>query len=817
MGANTDQERTLAATHTFALTHGQVAMALRIGGGDAATETAADRPMAVRTHRAGACVSAAMVVAAAMSIAHATENHESRGFASSARRGGGSIPRASGAPDHENTSSTSQEQSKMLSKITSVTAAAAVGMAATVAGAQSAVQWKVSDGGNGHWYRTVVSGSITWNDAQVASALLGGHLATVTSAEEDTFAAGIASDPTAWNFASGFGPWLGGYQDVASQDFSEPAGGWRWVTGESWNWAAWNAPGYDEPNECTSCCGSAENFLHYKNRRLNAVDRIWNDLASQRAQNCGRPIAFIVEWDADCNNDGIVDYGQCHDGSLPDFNCNNIPDCCEHGEECVVGSYPVQWRTADGGNGHWYQGRIIDSAGVKWSRARDEAQGLGGDLVVLGSPQATAWVWEHVASQPSLWSAHFGPWVGARQPSGSMEPDGGWTWVDGTPVMEFVPWAPGQPDDYTPCGGANDFMSYFKNFQSSPQNLMCDNADVAVTNCPGGTMGPTMSAIVEWSRDCNHDGVVDYGQILGGELSDGNHNGIPDICEFLDCNRDGLSDLDQVAHGQLPDYDGNNIPDCCDHGEACVVGSYPVQWRTANGGNGHWYQSLYVGPDPTHSEAVAVASSRGAYLATMNAQEEQAFCVKILQHSRAAEVVGGAWFGLVQDRFSPVYSEPSGGWVWGDGPVLFTNWASGEPSNDCFGAAEDFANIRPDGRWNDLNERPNCVGTLPGGVVNSVLLEWSTDCNNDGTVDYGQILRGELPDINHNGTPDTCECIGDIYVDRAINGADLGALLAYWGPTTSAAASRACDLNSDGVVNGSDLGILLAYWGPCSN
>jgi hypothetical protein len=113
-------------------------------------------------------------------------------------------------------------------------------------------------------------------------------------------------------------------------------------------------------------------------------------------------------------------------------------------------------------------------------------------------------------------------------------------------------------------------------------------------------------------------------------------------------------------------------------------------------------------------------------------------------------------------------------------------------------------------RWDD-------VGTGNGNTKCGAILEWSADCNNDGTVDYGQILRGELPDINHNGTPDTCECIGDIYVDRAINGADLGALLAYWGPVTSSDASRACDLNGDGVVNGSDLGILLAYWGTCGN
>jgi hypothetical protein len=34
--------------------------------------------------------------------------------------------------------------------------------------------------------------------------------------------------------------------------------------------------------------------------------------------------------------------------------------------------------------------------------------------------------------------------------------------------------------------------------------------------------------LVEWDADCNHDGFVDYGQILSGELPDANHNGIPD-------------------------------------------------------------------------------------------------------------------------------------------------------------------------------------------------------------------------------------------------------------------------------------------------
>jgi hypothetical protein len=60
-------------------------------------------------------------------------------------------------------------------------------------------------------------------------------------------------------------------------------------------------------------------------------------------------------------------------------------------------------------------------------------------------------------------------------------------------------------------------------------------------------------------------------------------------------------------------------------------------------------------------------------------------------------------------------------------------------------------------------------------------------------------------------------CIGDIFQDGLVNGADLGALLSYWGPVTSAPASALCDLDQDGIVNGADLGLLLANWGACGS
>lgn len=58
-------------------------------------------------------------------------------------------------------------------------------------------------------------------------------------------------------------------------------------------------------------------------------------------------------------------------------------------------------------------------------------------------------------------------------------------------------------------------------------------------------------------------------------------------------------------------------------------------------------------------------------------------------------------------------------------------------------------------------------------------------------------------------------CVGDVAVDRRVDGGDLGVLLANWGPVTSTALSRACDFDNSGQVDGADLGALLSSWGAC--
>jgi hypothetical protein len=88
------------------------------------------------------------------------------------------------------------------------------------------------------------------------------------------------------------------------------------------------------------------------------------------------------------------------------------------------------------------------------------------------------------------------------------------------------------------------------------------------------------------------------------------------------------------------------------------------------------------------------------------------------------------------------------------------------------------------------------------------------DCDNNGAGDACEIAAGAA-DYNHDAIPDTCQCLADLVIDHEVNGADLGALLAAWGPANPSLPSA--DINRDGSVDGADLGYLLYAWGPCPN
>ena len=57
------------------------------------------------------------------------------------------------------------------------------------------------------------------------------------------------------------------------------------------------------------------------------------------------------------------------------------------------------------------------------------------------------------------------------------------------------------------------------------------------------------------------------------------------------------------------------------------------------------------------------------------------------------------------------------------------------------------------------------------------------------------------------------QCTADLTGNGIVDGADLGTVLAYWGPRSQDPTSIASDLNGDGLIDGADLGNLLATGG----
>jgi arylsulfatase A-like enzyme len=66
-------------------------------------------------------------------------------------------------------------------------------------------------------------------------------------------------------------------------------------------------------------------------------------------------------------------------------------------------------------------------------------------------------------------------------------------------------------------------------------------------------------------------------------------------------------------------------------------------------------------------------------------------------------------------------------------------------------------------------------------------------------------LSAELDALNTDMAP----CLGDVNLNGVVGGADLGAMLSFWGGPSVA------DLNNDALTDGADLEILIGAWGPC--
>ena len=670
----------------------------------------------------------------------------------------------------------------------------------------------------------------------------GGHPVSISSAQENQFVIGLMES------SSINGAWIG---YLRGGD-----GVFRWIDGSAVTWQGWggsNCGAGPYPNNGGT---PGEVGVKIYNRTIDCGWN-WDDIPY-----AWETIPVIVEWSADCNNDGIVDYGQCRDGSLPDYNGNNIPDCCESGTPCVTGNYPIRWSAAEGGNGRWYEVRGSGST-LNWDQARDSAAALGGQLASFETLAEFSRIATTIAIRPQFWMQRGnywrGPWIGGFQdPSDPTfsEPAGGWRWVSGVSIDPGLLATMGQ-------GNPNNLPCCEDRLQFGEEQFAPTVNDVRASD-------PAISFMVEYSGDCNGDGLVDFGQILQGQLNDSNSNGIPDICENIirvpEDRPTIQAAIDGVAGGQATtilvaagtyqgpiEFQGKNVVvRGAGAGSTIIQGSggqvsavvrfsggepasAVLERCTVRGGlTGSpipQAPQFLVGGGLFANESAAnvrdcvfednfASYGGGAYLRNSTTMVER--CTFRL--NRAGAFGGGLQFLNSQTAMTDCIIEQNtcesrgGGLHVFNGTTTLTRVSiTSNSSTTVMGgisfdhAGDPFASLQ----LVDCTVTGNTAAVSQGGIgvlaapatTRMSLLE-TTVCANVPRPN----ISGPWQDLGGNTV---CICVGDLTGNDFVNGDDLGMFLAAWGPCVG--EDCPADFNDDGAVDGIDLGQLLAAWGPCPN
>ncbi len=227
----------------------------------------------------------------------------------------------------------------------------------------------------------------------------------------------------------------------------------------------------------------------------------------------------------------------------------------------------------------------------------------------------------------------------------------------------------------------------------------------------------------------------------------------------------------------------------------------PIQWRPADGGNGHYYEYITGSLSWSQAEAAAQAHTfMGAqgHLATVTSEQETSFLAANFSTSFSRPV----WLGAQQDAGMA----PDEGWQWVTGETWdYTQWMTGEP-NDAGGDERHLIvagyNHANHWQWNDGN------ATNLGYLVEYPVLPGDFDTDGDVDVDDIDILRNNMGNLAYDLDGD-----GDTDADDL---AHLVEDLVEWyrpGIGTSGVGTEMGDFNLDGVINTTDLTILAANFG----
>ena len=674
------------------------------------------------------------------------------------------------------------------------------------------IEWKVSDGGNGHWYKLVIApNTVSWSDADAAAALLSAHLATLTSANENAFVFAVANQPGAWGSVwpdYSAGPWLGAFRDSGTS-------AWRWVTGETWSWTNWLPPNPDGPGFWN------ENRLSFATNYSSQ----WNDFNESGSQPCCKVVSYVLEFDADCNGDGIVDYGQILSGALVDSDINGVPDCCQAGVDCVtILEGPILWPS----NGHTYY--LLSQS--NWEAAELRASQLTGHLVTVNNQSENDFLLtsfgDKAENAPGTGS-NVSLWIGLSDAAN----EGQFIWAGGS-SSTFTNYAPGEP-----AGGQADEDYIGISITPNPSwkgkwhDIVADHrfSDrcYGVVEINYAIRVPADFSTIQAAIDS-----VQLGETKEIEVAPGTYN------EAIDFKGKAITVKATGARASTI-IDGTGLTTSVVRAVTGETSATVLQGFTIlNGPIGSASGTYRLGGGMFISNAsptirnCAFTANQSAYGGGMYAL----YSNSLVENCTFSQNSGSADGGGVQlvggspiVRNCDVSDNTAGNRGGGFHVVQYNTGAaqmdgctiSGNRSNvsdgggismaPLAGAAQkflvsncqitnNFAQARGGGVWAVVD---------PANPQQNVTLSGNTICNNTSAISK----RENVWALFEDGGNTICDCISDINGDRATNSADLGIMLGYFGTITDPDFIQP-DQDMNGKIDSADLGSLLSNFGDCA-
>ena len=228
---------------------------------------------------------------------------------------------------------------------------------------------------DGHSYMRN-NNTVSWTNQRDVAISIGGYLANITTPGEREYLNSVL--PNSWY-------WVGLYQDNTDPDFSEPAGGWKWLDGKKEEKLGSDIWVNNEPNDTGN--SNSRGYFYISSNDVRTADR----------PNSGS-YKYLIEFD---------------DGRTSQAGFIRLNGTFE---------------------GHTY---FVSSSDVTWDVAKATAESLGGYLLVVDSSHEWGWI----RDQEPDWDDFINSnphWIGLSQDPDAYdfsEPQGGWRWVNGVPLQ----------------------------------------------------------------------------------------------------------------------------------------------------------------------------------------------------------------------------------------------------------------------------------------------------------------------------------------------------------------------------------------------